>query len=206
MKKTTFAILATILIFISIDTTAQIKKGEKMIGASLSFTSQKVSFDDLANEDNKITSILIAPQVGFGFGKNWVAGVSLGYTYAKTDYSGTNNDIDASLFNGGVFLRKFYELNDKFGVYGQLDLEVGFGKGEGNGFTPFDVDITTYSGIVHPGFYFRPGNKLVIEAMFGRIGYTSLKRDYTANYTDSKESNFEFSVTEGLSLGFKIIL
>lgn len=43
MKKTTFAILATILVFTSIDTTAQIKKGEKMIGASLSFTSRKIA-------------------------------------------------------------------------------------------------------------------------------------------------------------------
>lgn len=205
MKKNTFAILATILIFISIDTTAQIKKGEKMIGASLSFTSQKIAYDD-SDDDNKLTSIIIAPQVGFGFGKNWVAGVGLGYAYQKADYTGTLNDADASIFSGGVFLRKFYELNDKFGVYGQLDLSVGFGKGERDGLTPFDVDITTYSGIIHPGFYFRPGNKLVIEAMFGRIGYSSTKRDYTASLTDSKESSFEFSVTDGLSLGFKIIL
>ena len=205
MKKTTFAILATILVLISIDTKAQIKKGEKMIGASLTFTSQKIAFDD-SDEDSKLTTIIIAPQVGFGFGKNWVAGVGLGYAYEKANYTGTLNDMDASIFSGGVFLRKFFELNEKFGVYGQLDLSVGFGKGTGDGFTPFDVDVTTISGIVHPGFYFRPGNKLVIEAMFGRIGYTSTKRDYTVHYEDAKESSFEFSVTEGLSLGFKIIL
>lgn len=205
MKKITFAILATILVFISIDTTAQIKKGEKMIGASLSFASEKTEYEGIG-QDNKATAIMIAPQLGFGFGKNWVAGVSLGYTYAKTDYQGTNNDYDVNIFTGGVFLRKFYELNEKFGVYGQLDLSVGIGKGTADGSTPYDVDVTTISGIVHPGFYFRPGNKLVIEAMFGRIGYTSTKRDYTVFYEDAKESSFEFSVTDGLSLGFKIIL
>lgn len=135
-----------------------------------------------------------------------MAGVGLGYAYEKANYAGTLNDMDASVFSGGVFLRKFYELNEKFGVYGQLDIEAGFGKGERDGLTPYDQDITTYSGIIHPGFYFRPGNKLVIEASFGRIGYTSTKRDYTASFNDYKESGFEFSITDGLSLGFKIIL
>jgi hypothetical protein len=204
MKKHTFAILATILVFISIDTKAQIKKGEKMLGASVSFISSKLKYDN-SDEDSKITQVMISPQLGFGLGKNWVAGFGIGYTYEKQDYEGTLNDADASLFSGGLFLRKFYELNEKFGVYGQLDFSVGIGEGDRDGITPFDVDVTTISGIVHPGFYFRPANKLVIEAMFGRIGYTSTKREYSGFFNDSKESNFEFSVTDGFSLGFKII-
>src|SRR5215213_2717726 len=91
MKKLfTLTIIASAFVFHQ--SSAQIQKGEKMLGANLLFFTSKVTNDNpfVASQDNKVRMLQIAPEFGFGLGKNWIIGVGAGYNTSKQEanYSG----------------------------------------------------------------------------------------------------------------------
>jgi hypothetical protein len=208
MKKHLFGSFTVIALLLLTQTQAQLKKGEKMLGATFSISTEKMEHGD-NYETQKAFQFGVAPQLAFGLGKNWIAGISLGYTHAKATGELYDDEIVANAFAAGAFLRKFHGFNDQFGIFGQFNLGAGFGKGERsttNG-PEYESDITMLSAIVQPGFYFRPNKSILLEAVFGNIGYTSTKTDYDSGvFLDTKRNKFEFSLTEALAIGFKVIL
>lgn len=209
MKPLLLASLCLSLFFFN--SRAQIGKGQIMLGGTASLSAKKNRPND--QTEQKITNYAISPELGFGVGKNWLLGASLGYAHAKTEVTTTTTGESVSdTYSGGVFVRKFHPFSDKFGLYAQANAEYGFGKGRnkytGNFPDPVTYDITQLDVNVQPGLYFNPGKKIILEATFGILGYSKTKYDFkpTAIFSDNETKGFDFSVSDGLSLGFKIIL
>ncbi|NII24036.1 hypothetical protein HB364_03015 [Pseudoflavitalea sp. X16] len=212
MKFAITALTITGILF-SLNSQAQLNKGEKMLGASLSYISNKLEY--VSDRTIKASQFNIQPSIGFGLGKNWIVGGMIGYNYThqkqERDGMGVEEAIKTNIFGIGAWTRKFYPLLDKFGIYGQGNFAVGFGKAKREPSTLFvstKSDVSAFNANIQPGFYFLPGKKVILEATFGMIGYTSTKQDYEVNtpFWDINNSEFKFSITEGLSFGVKFIL
>lgn len=128
MKRLQLSVTCFLLI---LSASAQISKGEKMIGGELSFKTGKDETSGFFTP-LKTTTFAIAPQIGFGLQKNWIVGVGLGYgmqtAKSTSTFSGDYQKQTVNVFSVGAFARKFHPFNDKIGIYGQLDAGTGFGK------------------------------------------------------------------------------
>jgi hypothetical protein len=211
--KFTFAALAIIVTLCSLNAEAQLKKGEKMLGATINFSGKET--ENVGNTTFKTTTFQLQPSIGFGVGKNWIVGGLIGYNYTSQKIGGpalsTTTETKINVYSLGAWVRKFYPLGNQFGFYGQSNVSAGFGKAKkitsGSNYTP-KADVNALVANIQPGFYFHPGKKVILEATFGVFGYSSTEQDYEAGapYYDVKNSEFNFSITEGLSLGVKFVL
>lgn len=185
---------------------AQLSKGQKMLGGELSFTSSENKNEFFLGEVNE-TSATITPQIGFGLSKNWIAGAGLGYTHLNQK-SGSFK-FTLNIFTAGVYLRKFHPFGDKAGVFGQLDLAAGFGKGketQGGGFPVEEkTDVTTIAGIVSPGFYYKISKRIILETKFGGLGYSTMTSKAEGG-EKVNQNEFSFRLTSTLGLGFQVQL
>jgi hypothetical protein len=207
MKQNPFVLLTACLLFISVLSHAQIKQGEKMLGGNISFYSYN---DEVKDADNKYTDsrFNITPQLGFGLANNWVVGIQAGYTSRKETEEDEPEDEEHknSGFSVGAFARKFKPFSDNFGIFGQGSLDFGFEKYESTDFDGEDK-VNSISAQIRPGLYFLPAKRLIVEATFGQLGYTTWKstNDEYDDY-ERKENEFGFSFLDGLSFGVKFIL
>ena len=208
MKKTLLSLLCFLLL---LSAGAQLSKGEKMIGGELSFKTGKDETSAFFTPV-KTTAFTIAPQIGFGLQKNWIVGAGLGYGMQSAKSDGSNGDYHKQTVNVisvGVFARKFHPFNDKIGIYGQLDAGTGFGKQKetisqsGSSLTG-EGDIKNITAMIKPGFYFRASKRIVLETNFGGLGYTTTTYE-PENDQKTTQSEFSFTLTSTISLGFQLI-
>lgn len=203
------------LTFISIafigTASAQLKKGEKMLGGNIAFSNNKAEQNNFyGTGEQKGTNISIVPQLGFGLGNNWILGLTAGYSYTKqrsTNGTSSWNESRTNLVSGGVFARKSFPAGERFGFFGQADISYSDGKSKfknssGDNNTG-EIDIL--EAFVSPGAYFRPNKRFIIEAQIGSLGYshTNIKGEQSST---GEINSFGLSLTDNLSLGFKIVL
>ncbi|HEX6334077.1 MAG TPA: outer membrane beta-barrel protein [Flavisolibacter sp.] len=209
-------LLLTIAFFLgSISAFAQIDKGQIMLGINLGYTADKMEQPGPSSTTNEETlnTFIINPQIGFGLGNGLIAGVGVGYSSAtytdKTSSGGTSSEFEQkeTMFSVDAFLRKFAKVSETFGVFGQLG--VAYGTGEQETTPPIGSsskdDLSMMSVGISPGLYLKPSSRFIIEATFGRLGYTSEKLE-TAGGTEIKSSQFQFALMNNLSFGVKFIL
>ncbi len=210
MKKIILLMLP--VIFISIAGNTQISKGQKMIGGEITFRSSKDESGGNFVGPMKTKVFIITPQVGFRLGKNWIAGVSLGYAYQNQKYAMGNSysKTDMNLFSAGLFARKFHPFTDVVGIFGQLDVATGIGKSKetnvqnGTVVGTSKADALTVSAIVKPGLYFKATKKIIVEANLGGLGYTHLTNKPDSG-PKSKLGEFSFTLTSTIGLGVQIV-
>jgi len=209
MKKT--ATLLIVFSFLVISASSQITKGQKMIGGGLTFTTstQKPTY-----ADGKYTTsfFTITPEIAFGLKNNWIVGGGLGYAHTgqkhNTPLASTKSVIN--VITAGVLVRKFHPLTDNVGIFGQLDVAAGFGKGKetnvqgGNSFTA-KTDQSMVTSALRPGFYFKATKKIILEANFGGLGYTS-RTSKPDGGQKTTTTEFNFHLTSSIGLGFRVIL
>jgi len=208
MKKAlTLGLLA--LGFIFQQANAQIGKGEKMIGGSVGFTSSKTEYKNLTAPESTNNTFTITPQLGFGLGNNWIVGLGVSYVSTKqeTTQGSSKAETKTSAVSPGIFVRKFHQFGDKFGIYGQLDAEYAFGeqKTTQTGNPDSKSEISGYGISASPGLFYKASRKFVIEATIGRLGYSSLTTKPDGSSIEVKNKQFTFALTNDLSLGFKLI-
>jgi outer membrane autotransporter protein len=205
MKQKHFVILTALMLSISIISNAQIKQGEKMLGGNISFLN---STDETEDADNKYTNsrFNITPQLGFGLANNWIVGIQAGYSSTKETEEDEPEDWEekTSGFSVGAFARKFKPFNDYCGIFGQASFDYGFGKFESTEFEGEDK-FSSISAQLRPGLYFLPTKKLIVEATFGQLGYTTTKTTNDDDDYENKNNEFAVSFLDGLSFGVKFI-
>ena len=181
-----------------------------MIGGELSFASKSQNYSSLFGP-SKVVTYTIAPQFGYGLPANWIIGAGAGYAYqySKTGTSNSFTKETQGVFTFSLFVRKFHPFNDKIGIYGQLDAAMGFGKGkqtqvQGNvSAVTYNAKVQTISPLLRPGLYFWATKRIIIEAVFGGIGYTysTVKPDNNIKLTVKE---FNFTLTSSFGLGFEV--
>jgi hypothetical protein len=207
MKKI-FTLLCIALAIVTQQASAQIKKGEKMLGGSIGFATSKAEQSNAPNYEASVTNVSISPQLGFGLGGNWIAGIQAGYGYSKQKtvfpLGGVSED-KSNTISGGVFARKFFPFGERFGLFGQGDVNYSHAKvttagvaGESN---------TNRIGVsVSPGAYFRTGKRFILEAEVGSLGYEHSVTKPEGGSSKTTSNSFFLGLSNNLSIGFKVVL
>lgn len=208
--KRFFTLLCITIAFLGNQAAAQIKKGEKMLGGNITVNNIKAEqFNMYGSGEQKGTSVSIIPQLGFGLNNNWIIGISAGYNYSKQrSSSGQANwsETRTNLVTGGVFARKSFPAGERFGFFGQADVTYSDGKNKSRNSSGDNQtgEINMLEAFVSPGAYFRPNRRFIIEAQIGSLGYSNT--NIKSGTAKGESDNFLLSLTDNLSLGFKIVL
>jgi hypothetical protein len=187
---------------------AQLKKGEAMLGGTLGFNS--TTSDAGPNTlESKATTITIVPELGFGIGSNWVLGFGAGFAHnkQKNEDGFFNVEQSANVFTGSIFIRKAHHISERFGIFGQADAAYGSGKVEQtNGTTTVERDITSLGFSLKPGAYFRASRRFIIETSIGGIEYLETKIKREGGTVENRNRSFEITLASSLNLGFRVVL
>ena len=193
---------------------AQVPKGVKFISGQIGYSTIK----DNSN-DSKTESFKFIPTFGYFFAPNWAIAGSLGYKtetskIEKMNYLNewqSSKDVSSS-FVATPSLRKFWVLDEKLSLFGQLDFPLEFGKIKNeiqtntdgsNILTESENNYFTYGISLKPGvdYFLNPHWKIV--ATVGEIGYSSSKKENISGNKNSLNFGVNFST---LNFGLKYIL
>ena len=206
MKKITLILALLFLAFTNIK--AQISKGSFSLGGSVAYEKVKIKS---ALEFNNVTSpdYSFVPKVGFGLSHNWMLGVLGTYDHDHVVSKGTNftNELESEMYRGGVFARKFFPMNQKFGVFGEANLVYGSGNTSQvtNGGPMEKWKQHSYSSAIYPGIYFKPVKNIFLEATIGKIGYEYISA-IPPDGPNQKDHGFTGSFLNNWSIGLFFIL
>jgi len=213
MKKLFTLVICSLALLLQ--ASAQIKKGEKLLGGYLLLMVDNSEYDHPNTPEvqkTKSTSFGIHPQLGFGLGDNWIAGIRMAFTYhTQKQESGFGNPrSEGYVIQPGGFVRKYFPIGDRFGMFGQADVGWGYGidKYNQDNEPTQEYKKTTYGIGLTPGASFRVSKRFVIEAAIGGIGYSRYSSKPKAGTTGSKiwSDDIIVSLSNNLSLGFQLIL
>lgn len=209
MKRKTLLFL---LIFISSSQIlqAQISKGDYFIGGQLGFATLK-------NESSqtysiyKQTNIIIATALGFVTKDNLIWGIDIPVEiYKNVPAPGTSTDRKWLSAGAGIFARKYFEIVDRFYLFGQGRLGASYIL-EKNSFEAARQKKTGYSIAlsVYPGISYAIKKNIHIESGFynlGAIGYTRTKTTSTdiTRLESGKSSAFGFAADIDNSTSFTV--
>ncbi len=183
--------IVIITAFIVTNMNAQVKKGAKLIGGSLSFNKEDIEFEFGNKPFDKYEklSFSVRPQYGVFILESLLVGAGLDYKYSDTDfkykyYSSQNSDYET--MNGisiNPFVTKFYKLSERLYFTTTLNLFMGYE------FTEFESsDFETYSLKIDitPGITYFISGKHAIVASVGSVYYRSstMTKSQDNSYSD----------------------
>jgi hypothetical protein len=193
-----------LLLLVNITLNAQLKKGMRMVGATIGnsfFNSGKSDYSYpppitgyTSNSNN--FGITFNPSMGWFISDNTVIGalLNVGYDHQKIFNENSNGitykkDITNN-FNFGIggFARNYFKSSGTFMPFGQFNLNFGIGSTSNNGFYFINNDKSTYDGKSSGDFYINTGVALGLTKMLNEhtgldffVGYT-----YSYNKRDIK--------------------
>ena len=170
-------------------------KGNTFLTGSLGISSQN---DKDANYKTNSTTINVG--VGHFLSDNVAVGVGLGIGSNK-ETDGTTTVVEESTLAAGAFARYYFSPKSKFSMFGHLG--VNYASATDKTSDP-DLKISGMDIFAAPGFNYFISKNLSLEAVIGRIGYSSAKADVTgAKGTTAFDFGIDLtSVTFGMNLRF----
>ena len=206
-KKLTTSLSAIIVLFTA--SHAQIQKGEKTIGGIIGFNSRSSSY--LNGYNTKYSWVNLTPKLGFPLGHSWRAGPLVGFRYYKEEVNGPTTVMSSShVFQGGGFIRKSCDLTKRLGVF--LEGETGYGIGKtvyfnsANGTSSqTNLKLRQFAAVLKPGLYFKPGDRFIIEASIGQVGFSQNTSIDATGYRSTSRF-FDASLKNNFGFGVQFIL
>jgi hypothetical protein len=169
-----FALLVPALVFSISGMHAQgIEKGAMLVGGSIGFSTSSstntIKSSGMTQDSTATGSqfqFSLAPKLGYFFGKNFVAGLTINYNIASRtakDADGKDVTETESQLLAGPFARYYYFPSEKVGIFGEVELGVGSGSvspssGNTNTISQFSVGVGT-------GFTFFAAKDVALEAV-----------------------------------------
>lgn len=199
MKSKVLPIL-TLAIISTTSLTAQIKKGDLLLGATAGYNSNRT------NSYYKSSNTNISPRVALAIGENAVLGLHTRFDYVRSKSETSDLKTSSLTLGGGAFWRKYIPIKNQLGWY----LEA-------NGGVYFRRDVNKQSGLKSkylateysvnaiPGLYYRALPKLIINADFGGLGY-NYARTRTEGNPVGKTSGVYFTMLSSFTFGVDFIL
>jgi hypothetical protein len=185
MKKVLVAAFALVSL------TVNAQKGTLLVGGNVGISSAK--YPSTPN-DNKSTSFVFNPTVGYQFNDNWTTGILADIASQKTTNS-LNVESKSSRFGVGPFIRYTKTLSSVFSVYGQAQSVFGTTKWNGS-------KTGTYADVnLFPAVFINVKNGFGLNLDFGGIGFSS---NTPTGGSASTAFNFNFGSTAhvGISKNF----
>ena len=204
---------------------AQIKKNSLLFGGSLGYASTKQSsrtIMPLSRSDSKNESFLVSPSFATAIADNLFVGADLTWNSNTNTYSSNEMPVQgkakSSSAGGGIFVRKYWNIVDRFYIFGQ-------GRA---GYESFKRDYPTpppslpdiyekghiISASIYPGLSFALSKKVHLESTFvNLITLQYTKRSDYRKLNDvkmNKDSFFDltssFDNVTSFTIGVKVLL
>jgi len=175
-------LIFTIIILTSLNIQAQessfpIKEKTWSIGGGGSLRFNQTEYD--AERSRKVFGLNLRPNAGYAIQENLILGLGLGYSYNETTTEDSVNNRDQTANGVGVFpfIRKYFNLNNKFAfnLTGELGYEYSWGKNYtvGDG---YESSANSFQASVRPGITYFVTNNIALEAQLGGIFYNHTSR------------------------------
>ena len=139
------------------------------------------------------------------FQKNMEAGLNLGYfekTFVVRIPAG--HELESiSLFQFGPYARAYYTITDVVGLFGEGNLNLGFGG------SPNETRIHSLEMGIRPGVILMVNENIGLETKIGFFGYQRTARGDKEDFADTKEVNNLFRASfdmSSISFGFRLYL
>lgn len=146
------------------------------------------------NDQDKVTSITIAPEFGYNLDSHWAIGTVIGWNYAHT------TGVDGNMVDFQPYVRYIAYSKGIVSLFVDGGADLGFGKVSMDG---YDSDTATSYGIgFKPGISLALNDHCSIEAHAGFLGYRGSNDEAKAILVDGYDGwGFDFS-GYNLSFGF----
>lgn len=210
MKK---LIIFSLMIVSALSVDAQRKRtrtatsqGNVVVRLGMGVNSEKVDPD--LDPVYRETRVSFKPSVGYMVVDNLELGVNFGVSHSTIEdvalQSPTLNktDMRATDVNFGVYVQKYFPLNNWFAFYTSADLGLSTGSFEtDNVVGAVTTPVLAQSGIrngvggsANFGFSFTPYNALALQADIAGLGVSSMKVDYDGANNTVNTTNAGFNV------------
>ncbi|MFT3826763.1 MAG: outer membrane beta-barrel protein [Chitinophagaceae bacterium] len=190
-----------ILLMSSAAANAQIKKGDKLLGASLSAGTSSYSGGSSSNAG-------ISPRIGFGIANNWVLGARLGVSFYTAKSKGSDGKATTTSLSTTVFARKYAPIKNKIGWYAEPGVGYSRSKYKITQGSPISTQESWSVGAgITPGLYYQATDKILVSADFGGLNYSYQKSKGTGSNTyDQHNSTLTLTLLNSFSFGVDFIL
>jgi outer membrane protein len=196
MKKV-FLSLALITTFGVANAQEGFSKGNTFLTGSLGISS----IND-KDTDTKSNSTTFAVGVGHFLSDNVAVGINVGFGSAKTTEVSLTTE-ETSAMTAGAFGRYYFSPKSKFSMFGHLGVNY---VSVTDKTTNPDLKVTGMDIFAAPGFNYFVSKNLSLEAVIGRIGYSSAKASSgSANAKGTTGFDFGLDLTHiafGMNLRF----
>lgn len=184
-----FSLTLISIITCALTSNAQISKDSRLFGTSIGYSQSKIKSTNVMLTNTKSTSFVVSPSAGIAIKENLVAGIRLDYSKSteKYNYDYTSyNNTENKYYGGGVFLRQYVPVVNRFYVFGEGGLSYLISRSK-------YTQQSTYSGKNEiktkgwsTGLSFTPGISYAISKNFQiESGFNSL---LNVSYAKSKSS------------------
>ncbi len=181
--------------------TAQVQKGNWLLGATMGFNSSTSN-----NPSGSSSNTNLSPRIGMAIGNNSVLGLKTNFGYS-TSKSETNSDKSNSTNIGtSIYWRRYMPIKKQLGWY--LEPSAGFSTGNTvtkNSIGKTKYNSTTYAVYVTPGLYYQALPKLLINVDFGGLSY-SHNRYKSGGNPINKTSSVNLNLLSSFTFGVDFIL
>ncbi|MEL7148220.1 MAG: hypothetical protein AAFO69_17735 [Bacteroidota bacterium] len=231
MKQIKFITLCTMLIALQFSSVAQdfVAKGTSLVGGSIIYS--RTSNDDevinlgtnaMRNAESTTDLFTIAPSYAYAIKDGLMLGTSIGYTrqnnelqVSDTDFGRTDSRVN-KIWNFSLFLRRYYEIKDRFGAF--IEPRVGyainqqeseFTSTDGDGQIVFNSEITertfnTFTLGANLGLYYFISDRFSLETTLGNLAFSTSSSKFDSSAPDgfsqsATSENFNLRLINTLS-------
>jgi len=195
---------------------AQMEKGTTYISGQVGFQGGKSEFSSKfgKEETGKNNQFSIVPTVGYFVANNVAVGLGIGYQSATSEPGALFGDsFDKTTISSFVvepFARKYWNVGEKFFIFGQLSVPMEFGtlKGQENGHADAKATANSFGVVVKPGIDYVIAPNWTLEASLGEFGYrtSTIKPKDNPNDAKIKTDNYGFGLNFGsINFGVKYL-
>jgi hypothetical protein len=195
LKQLNFIWLFFFIIYLSpLTSYGQFEKGNKIIGGNFALSYQNSS-SEMFDSSNRY--LRLSPTFGYFLSEKTLIGISPTLSYSVSNSSFNSEAI--SYWGGGssLFLRRFFQVSDKFQFY--LEPNIGYHQYDREIFKDRIIQIS-----LSPGLAYLVSDKFWLEAKFGGLGYQ--QTEYGSEGQVNTRQYFHAGISSYSTLGLFFIL
>ncbi|OEY71500.1 outer membrane beta-barrel protein [Salegentibacter salarius] len=154
-----------------------IKEKTLSIGGGASIRLNQTDYE--AALSREVFALNLRPNVGYAIGENLMLGVGLGYSYNETTTDDSVNNRDQTANGVGVFpfIRKYFNINNRFAL--DLTGELGYEHSWGTNYTVgegYESTANRFEASIRPGISYFVSDHIALNAQLGGIFYQHTSR------------------------------
>lgn len=222
-KTTIYAIIVISLLSVSVYGQESLQKGKSLVGGGIGFgisDNESNPDDDSDGSSQESRHFSFSPYYGKFVKDNLLLGVSLNLNTNKRDFKNyynsgsSHNDFKSKSIGGGVFVRKYFPVVEKFGVFFQPGLNYNLQTSETVYYSSNDNSADGRDRLdeskghmvsigANLGLYYFISDRFSIETNLANVNFSKTFRE--TEQTDYFNNSFTTSKGNSNSIGLDFI-